>query len=1649
MGNALVVPIHLDALFLSTNQLVVEAMADFSRLPYIDENLKQEINADVANISESIVSQPFQSQNFNLKAGVHLHWALPDALTLGTQTEDETDFPTVPNRWLVIRHSPGNRDTRSWIVESDYIYPIEPEADNYVDYTRSKGARSGSISYYYSPVKGEFSEPFRFVGRQVPLELWLTERNSNNNSTPKLDSLSAVGYGELTFSAFYPNCHSVFGFHDDELIDDIRGYEYEVIGWYSHDQQDKEILTSESLEELKWKISESNGETPPQKIVFYSKLSFALALNSSSDNVADSKSGPEVTISLGTSPVEALSTYLAHQLMNDPDFLDNYTGGDQLLEQLEEQIQLFHYTSELSAYKFDIGSKLREYRHSAGFQAISGGKRWKIRIEGASNVTQQQLSNGNDIGITPKQTSYHTANAANAQTQENFELPAELAEQVNRLNELQATLDRTQQSISVKRWNLFSDWYKYMLSVYQPPDAVRGDDYPDTDRIRYSIREKDIKPLNHLIATSNQLSAQITALEEQTQALLKAYNESLFVLIKPDPEDVATILQSPQKVQMENSVYAKANLSDSVIVQDLSIATDYLSKNNQKIRFPENCLGFNGTTSYVKVSWSQSPAPIKPGFTISTWVKPKIGSDDLTSFYPLFSVGRLSLQLQPRFVISLPMLAVLKDQGLSDQQLTALAKTIEIPKQVSFSTATELISAIPDKQAFASPHDQEHLLNLTARFVLACPGVDDYITTLAAEQWCHIAMTYEAASDYRDTPNLTIFVDGQAFPLVLADHHITGPLDAIFVGALGENGQNSFRGQMHHIRADRRALSAAEIRRDINNGNRPIYQLQTVEASRFWQPVEPVILMTGAGIQDTERHGRDGDLRSDDKLECPVLTTLPQGLDRLFSGKGDLEIADFEKDVQNFSQGVKDCLDASISQAIALKQWQQQPWNPLILEWEVLVQPTQGKLDVNGSAFDADMITGNYQLSDNAVDLAVKPNRNQLSDGAVYSNSCILTSQAGDQMLEKIAEFLQQFLEQLNEQAQETSQPAEAFQNGRGGKQIQPNRIQDLLEFYHPHQQLKLTAEFLERFKLHYEDHTFSDNTSQTSQVKVNDPIYVAICAGLKLFDGDGAPISFLSQSLSGFNDELLMHKQTLQLPVADPLSFGDDQTFTQEVAVALAGDIHSAPEPTNQFSPIRSGAMSITRLRLIDTFGQVKDFNEEDILAAGKEILTPQRLTVPGSPHMIWLPPRLVQPARVDFRWLPASATVSASTPICGWVLPNSLGKSLAIYDHAGKALGSILQRGSTIQWEPAPGRNRQVDEIANPHLRKMVEQILSKGDSTQEKTATDENFLADLLTAIESALATIDPESYAQHRSLALLTGRPLAVVRARLNLELQGEPAVNQGWHAFRADMERTIRETGQFTRVRFPIRIGTHQQLNDGVVGYWKEDRDGYEQHKFYAPQTPNCALNRSIDHPDIVIDDQLWIAKQAFTEKFAEQGDVIWQELLEIRWLKSLGKDAPYLAITALEERSEIPLTMLTPLAEDINELLEIKAIDPLHILQTIDSPPQYLTMLVDPRGSVHVTSGLLPTKTITLPPEDYAPALETIEVSFLTTPILTESGTRSLPLPSEPGFDWTWLEHNRWLNKDIFKESLQAQNQGGQFSDSEAMDTLWGQITGS
>jgi hypothetical protein len=179
----------------------------------------------------------------------------------------------------------------------------------------------------------------------------------------------------------------------------------------------------------------------------------------------------------------------------------------------------------------------------------------------------------------------------------------------------------------------------------------------------------------------------------------------------------------------------------------------------------------------------------------------------------------------------------------------------------------------------------------------------------------------------------------------------------------------------------------------------------------------------------------------------------------------------------------------------------------------------------------------------------------------------------------------------------------------------------------------------------------------------------------------------------------------------------------------------------------------------------------------------------------------------------------------------------------------------------------------------------------------------------------------------------GRPIALVRATVDLQLQGRPAIHQGWNVFRQDLDRNQRETNDFDTVSFPIRLGEFNQFNDGLVGYWNETGGEYEGDVFYSPQSD------PIDDPSI-----------------------------------------------------------------------RTHANDPMTIHQTVTSPPHFLTMLIDPRGIVNATSGILPVKAISIPPDQYTDALKAIEITFLSTPILAEVSKMRLPLPAEPGFTWSWLQ---------------------------------------
>lgn len=73
-------------------------------------------------------------------------------------------------------------------------------------------------------------------------------------------------------------------------------------------------------------------------------------------------------------------------------------------------------------------------------------------------------------------------------------------------------------------------------------------------------------------------------------------------------------------------------------------------------------------------------------------------------------------------------------------------------------------------------------------------------------------------------------------------------------------------------------------------------------------------------------------------------------------------------------------------------------------------------------------------------------------------------------------------------------------------------------------------------------------------------------------------------------------------------------------------------------------------------------------------------------------------------------------------------------------------------------------------------------------------------------------------------------------------------------------------------------------------------------------------------------------------------------------------------------------------------------------------PAVTVTMLLDPRGTVHATSGVLPTKRIRLDPTKVAAAMRRLEVMIDAGPILTRPGRIDMPQIDDPDVSWRWVE---------------------------------------
>jgi hypothetical protein len=96
-----------------------------------------------------------------------------------------------------------------------------------------------------------------------------------------------------------------------------------------------------------------------------------------------------------------------------------------------------------------------------------------------------------------------------------------------------------------------------------------------------------------------------------------------------------------------------------------------------------------------------------------------------------------------------------------------------------------------------------------------------------------------------------------------------------------------------------------------------------------------------------------------------------------------------------------------------------------------------------------------------------------------------------------------------------------------------------------------------------------------------------------------------------------------------------------------------------------------------------------------------------------------------------------------------------------------------------------------------------------------------------------------------------------------------------------------------------------------------------------------------------------------------------------------------------------------------------KGAEPVFI-SVADEKPLTFTMLIDPRGLVHAVSGIVPSKSITIPAEQFKPAIEKMSAVFFTRPLLMPADEIVLSLPDEPNFLWSWVSEKNGAWNELF-----------------------------
>ena len=432
------------------------------------------------------------------------------------------------------------------------------------------------------------------------------------------------------------------------------------------------------------------------------------------------------------------------------------------------------------------------------------------------------------------------------------------------------------------------------------------------------------------------------------------------------------------------------------------------------------------------------------------------------------------------------------------------------------------------------------------------------------------------------------------------------------------------------------------------------------------------------------------------------------------------------------------------------------------------------------------------------------------------------------------------------------------------------------------------------------------------------------------------------------------------ELEAMDVLAGAMDR-FTSKIRGGYVADGHDAPPDgtvPDGFWAFRAGFLRITRLRLVDCFGQILDLpgSGPAAPAAAPQILRSEPLTVTGRDDLAELAPRFTAPSRLWFRFLSASDDTNEATdtvsPVCGFVLPNHLDGDLQFYAADGTAAGAVrFDAAAGVVWEDSPGQPATVGSlpssiIGNRHLAGLAQGLLDWGaaDSSPDTPARD-TALSSLLRIIDTSLWSVDPFGHIGEEHLSLLVGHPVVVLRGLVRVEVAEpvDPRLVQG--------------------MRVPVRLGALAQWQDGLLAYLIGD----DARTLHVPDPAVADFARPIG------------PHQGFTGQAATTSDYYAQFASDLGVVADPGStpvDHPYV---------------------DTSGLLWVQPGQDVRV-----------TMLAEPHSVIHATTGYLPRKQIAMRRNWVAPGLAALAPLFRFGPVLVDPKLIRMPVASDIRGTWSW-----------------------------------------